>query len=259
MSWHFSRALVEEFSRANCSDGEPCVPWKSTPTAPESSCNGRMTASFFRFPFGTMFVPSTDTRGEELLTWFRAAFLAKTLPPQERVSVWMENEAAYGRISLESPENVKLPLYGLKIAHCLPNAGYPEFCGILPKWGMMRNGECFQAKPAELGIKRERIWILAANPRSQRIQGLLKSSIPWKPAIPWCQNVRGIEDFRDRPDIYRPQLCRGGNGVANYMDRIHAIGNGQIPLVAATAWNILSERIARRLSSGPLAYSSSSV
>jgi hypothetical protein len=29
--------------------------------------------------------------------------------------------------------------------------------------------------------------------------------------------------------------------VANRMDRIKALGNGQVPLCAATAWRILSE------------------
>ena len=31
------------------------------------------------------------------------------------------------------------------------------------------------------------------------------------------------------------------NGLANIVDRLKAIGNGQVPLVAATAWTILSE------------------
>jgi hypothetical protein len=30
--------------------------------------------------------------------------------------------------------------------------------------------------------------------------------------------------------------------VAARMDRLKAIGNGQVPIVAATAWRILSER-----------------
>lgn len=31
-----------------------------------------------------------------------------------------------------------------------------------------------------------------------------------------------------------------GNGVADYMDRVEAIGNGQVPIVAASAWRLLS-------------------
>jgi DNA (cytosine-5)-methyltransferase 1 len=90
--------------------------------------------------------------------------------------------------------------------------------------------------------QRKRIWILGADYRQERVQRVFSQTVSWKPRVPWCQNVRGIEDFRERADIYSPQLCGGSNGMADYMDRIAAIGNGQIPTVAATAWNILLER-----------------
>jgi DNA (cytosine-5)-methyltransferase 1 len=37
-----------------------------------------------------------------------------------------------------------------------------------------------------------------------------------------------------------PGVGRVANGVAHRVDRLKAIGNGQVPIVAATAWNILS-------------------
>lgn len=40
-----------------------------------------------------------------------------------------------------------------------------------------------------------------------------------------------------------PSVGRVGHGVASRLDRLKAIGNGQVPLVAATAWDILSEGI----------------
>jgi len=40
-----------------------------------------------------------------------------------------------------------------------------------------------------------------------------------------------------------PNLVRMVNGVADGVDRLKAIGNGQVPLCAATAWTILMERI----------------
>lgn len=39
-----------------------------------------------------------------------------------------------------------------------------------------------------------------------------------------------------------PDIRRVVNGLANRVDRLKAIGNGQVPRVAATAWRILSER-----------------
>lgn len=38
-----------------------------------------------------------------------------------------------------------------------------------------------------------------------------------------------------------PELGRVANGVADRMDRLKALGNGQVPRVAATAWRMLSE------------------
>jgi hypothetical protein len=34
-----------------------------------------------------------------------------------------------------------------------------------------------------------------------------------------------------------------GNGVAGTVDRIKACGNGQVPIVAATAWRILAGQL----------------
>ena len=43
------------------------------------------------------------------------------------------------------------------------------------------------------------------------------------------------------PDFWaiEPNVGRVANGVAARVDRLKAIGNGQVPLVAATAWNLL--------------------
>jgi DNA (cytosine-5)-methyltransferase 1 len=40
-----------------------------------------------------------------------------------------------------------------------------------------------------------------------------------------------------------PNLGRVANGVAARVDRLKAIGNGQVPLCAATAWRLLNERL----------------
>jgi len=40
-----------------------------------------------------------------------------------------------------------------------------------------------------------------------------------------------------------PNVGRMANGVALGMDRLKAIGNGQVPLCAATAWRLLNERL----------------
>jgi hypothetical protein len=39
-----------------------------------------------------------------------------------------------------------------------------------------------------------------------------------------------------------PNVGRVANGVAARVDRLKAIGNGQVPLVAATAWRMLTDQ-----------------
>jgi len=43
--------------------------------------------------------------------------------------------------------------------------------------------------------------------------------------------------------ITEPQLGRVANGVVARVDRLKALGNGQVPLCAATAFRLLKERI----------------
>ncbi len=97
MSWHFSRALVEAFLVATCSDGEPSAPSSGSPT-PQVYCSpDRMTAFSRLSRFGMTCSPLTDDRGEALLTWYRAGFRAKTSALPERVQALTASGPACGR------------------------------------------------------------------------------------------------------------------------------------------------------------------
>lgn len=47
-----------------------------------------------------------------------------------------------------------------------------------------------------------------------------------------------------------PQLDRMADGVADRVDRVKAIGNGQVSIVAAAAFRILSERLNHEIERG---------
>lgn len=87
--------------------------------------------------------------------------------------------------------------------------------------------------------QRKRIWILATDNMCKRGERFGKKQIFRLSAFPWGKDVRGIEDLRKRPDLPQPLIRRIGNDVAFGVDRLKAIGNGQVPPVAATAWRIL--------------------
>lgn len=85
---------------------------------------------------------------------------------------------------------------------------------------------------------RERVFVIAYHQR-QRVQGGWAAPLPRVEGIPWSQDVRSVEDLRNRPDIPEPLVRGARNGVPNYVDRIRAIGNAVVPQVA--------EQIGRRI------------
>lgn len=144
MSWHYSQALEAAYSEANCLDGEPSALWKSTPFAPDDSCSDKMKDTFHRSPFGMMFVPSTESHGEELLTWYREGFRAKTSAQQEPATVSTGSEADSGENLSGSFARYDHDAHLWRTAQCSLFGGLTEFLGIWPRWGSMRNGACWE-------------------------------------------------------------------------------------------------------------------
>ena len=97
--------------------------------------------------------------------------------------------------------------------------------GFNARWGVLGAGD--------IGAKhqRDRIWIVAyANDTDRRRE---------------CRRLRSIQKCNQTGDSHspfnQPEPLRMVNGVANRVDRLRAIGNGQVPICAATAWRILNE------------------
>jgi len=144
MSWHFSRALVAEFSEAICLAGEPSALSSTTPT-PEAFYWPDKTTEHSRLSrFGMTSEPLTVDLGEDLLMWFREASLVKTSLPKERGQgskartpgsgdTWRASLAKFDRDS-RSLKTVQSSLFPDSI-ECSPT---------LPQWGSMRNGEIYQ-------------------------------------------------------------------------------------------------------------------
>ncbi len=107
--------------------------------------------------------------------------------------------------------------------------------------------------------KRDRIWILAysngmrklQSERGQRDQRRWVGDSGCKVAYANSTQCEGNQcSERTQPQYsninspswwsIEPNVGRVANGVAARMDRLKAIGNGQVPLCAATAWGILN-------------------
>lgn len=141
MSWHFSQALEAEYLAASCSGGEPSAPWNSMPFAPDDSCSGKMKDTSHRSPFGTMFVPSTDTHGEAVLTWFLEGFRAKTFHAPEVVRDSRESGADCGEKCGESLARFSLVTRSWKTRQCSLFGGSESYSENWPRWGMVRGTE----------------------------------------------------------------------------------------------------------------------
>ena len=84
MSWLYSRALVEGFLAASCSDGEPFAPLNGSPMPLAYLPPDRMTDFSRLSQFGATFAPLTEDRGADVLTWFLAGSLARTSAAQAK-------------------------------------------------------------------------------------------------------------------------------------------------------------------------------
>ena len=91
--------------------------------------------------------------------------------------------------------------------------------------------------------QRDRVWFVAqrADLFQERIQRGIGKTIRWQSALSWGEDVRRITAQRVGPNLPASRLCRSCNDVADYVERISAIGNGQIPTVVAAVWQILTE------------------
>jgi DNA (cytosine-5)-methyltransferase 1 len=103
--------------------------------------------------------------------------------------------------------------------------------GFDARWGVLG--------AADVGAPhiRERIWLMAYTKHmrcNQRKPGNTRAEIK-----AWSEYR--LESHRRARILPTPGVCRMADGVAARVDRLKAIGNGQVPAVAATAWRILGE------------------
>jgi hypothetical protein len=84
MSWLFSQALVVEYLGENFLDGEQSVPLNGKPIQQAYCAPDKMTDFSRLSQYGMTYKTLTESRGEELLTLYREAFLAKICQQREQ-------------------------------------------------------------------------------------------------------------------------------------------------------------------------------
>ena len=152
MSYIFSRALVEEYLEASCSDSAPSAPSSSNP-GPQAYCSPDRMTDYSRLSrFGMTYAPLTDDRGAALLTWYLEASRARTFQPQEKVPALTAPAPASDGKCTELSMKYDRNSHSWKTHLCLWDEDLPESSVTLPKSGTMRNGLCWELPPLDYPI-----------------------------------------------------------------------------------------------------------
>jgi DNA (cytosine-5)-methyltransferase 1 len=124
----------------------------------------------------------------------------------------------------------------------LTSRGLGRVLGDLSSMGFNAAWGVLGAADVGANHQRNRIWIVA-NSMRQRWKGNSVITSP-KESQSWCDKQFG-RLLQDSEKLAVPTSSGGGihDGVGGRVDRLKAIGNGQVPLCAATAWKILSKNV----------------
>ena len=143
MSWLYSQVLVEEFLEENSWDGEPYAELNVMPTQHKFLRNDKMMEFLNLSQFGLTLQVLTESRGQELLTWYLAVSHAKTLAQQEKAQELQVKEVDYGQSSPELLARLDPDTLLWKTAQCSLFVDLELSYQTFPRWGSMRNGACY--------------------------------------------------------------------------------------------------------------------
>jgi len=145
MSYTFLQEQGEE-SSAECFSDIPAYVLSRLNLTPEKSYysdNG--TESCQSSQSGTTSELSTEDHGEDSLTSSAGDFHAKTSAAQGKAQALTANDLDCGLINSGSFAKLCHLSHSWKTLQCSLFGGLEEFSGTWPRWGMMRNGECWDA------------------------------------------------------------------------------------------------------------------
>lgn len=89
---------------------------------------------------------------------------------------------------------------------------------------------CIPASAVGAPHRRDRLWIVAHRGFEGGLR-VCQEPLSRQPAFSWCENVRSIEELRERALLHTPILCGAGNGILHWVDRLRAVGNAVVPQV----------------------------
>lgn len=153
MSWSFLPELVAEFLEECSLDTDQSVLSNTTPTPDQFYWPDKPTEHSRLSRFGTTCVPFEGSRGEELLTWYRAGFLAKTSALPEAGQESKESAAVCGEKWPGSLAKYDRDTCSWKTAQLLLLGDSEQSLVTWPRSGLMLDGQCWELPTLERRIE----------------------------------------------------------------------------------------------------------
>lgn len=244
MSWLFSQALAEEYSADTSLAGEQFAQLNVMPTPHKFSRNDKTMESSDLSRFGLTCAVLTESHCEELLMSFLADFHARTYQEQVKVQESTEVDLDFGDIWQESSVRYDLDSYSWKTHLCLWEEDLQWSLVTIAKMGFDSEWCCLSASDLGATHQRDRIWITAytKGEHGKSWNSMVQSENGRAPAQPGglfsLEAFTGWRGGNSWPE-HLPKLRRVADDVAFGVDRIKALGNGQVPRVAAAAFSLL--------------------
>jgi hypothetical protein len=211
-----------------------------------------------------MYKPLTESLGKELLMSYLEDFHAKIFLPQEKEQELTDNNQECGEKWQGSFAKLDQSSCLWKTHQCSLIEDWEQFLEIWPTWGSMRNGACWERQTLGLNITEREFGLFPDNekffhtPTTGTSGGSNSRKAMQKRGVVWPTPTTGTGGGQrwgfggqahrkgewDLCSIFnQPEPARMADGVAARLDRNKAIGNGQVPQVAAVAWELLKERL----------------
>ena len=272
MSWHYLPGLAAESSAVSCLDGAPSVPSRSKSTRARSSSKDSATDCSSPSQSGTTSRPSTGDPGLDLWMCVQRAGRVRTSQQREKEQASKEPEAVSGWKWPASWGRFDPGTSLVRIRQCcLLTGDGAVYSETLQRWGMMRDGELLALDMPEHLIEEigSGLWPTpyASDVRTYRLNAPGRQSHDRS----LCSIMRREEQGHLCPDWVEGYLMGWPIGwtslepigwgdwwdqtwwdeepcprittiKTNRVNRLKAIGNGQVPACVVMAWELLHKK-----------------
>jgi hypothetical protein len=143
MSWLFSQALVVEYLGGTSLGGAQSALWNATLMPQAYLCSDKTTEFSRLSRYGMTLQHLTVNHGEDLLMWFRVDSRVRTFPLLVEGQELTVSDQGCGEKWPASFVKYDLATCSWKTHQPSHVGGLDEFLVTWPRWGLMRDGECW--------------------------------------------------------------------------------------------------------------------